>query len=76
MFYFTLAAGALGVAFMQFLADRLAKGDRKGAARSFANAIKLLGKMNGSDTFEDGDGISAAQLMALAQTHMEIIERK
>lgn len=28
-FYFTLAAGALGVAFMPFLADKLAKGDRK-----------------------------------------------
>ena len=29
-FFFTLAAGALGVAFMPVLSDRLYKGDRKG----------------------------------------------
>src|SRR5271155_132285 len=29
-FFFTLAAGALGVAFMPVLADRLAKGDKRG----------------------------------------------
>lgn len=29
LFYFTFAAGALGVAFMPFLADRLARGDKK-----------------------------------------------
>lgn len=29
-FFFTLAAGALGVAFMPVLSDRLQKGDRKG----------------------------------------------
>lgn len=30
LFFFTLSAGALGVAFIPFLADRLHKGDRKG----------------------------------------------
>ena len=28
-FFYTIAAGALGVAFMPFLADKLEKGDRK-----------------------------------------------
>ena len=42
LFYFTLAAGALGVAFMPFLADRLAKGDRKGAFELSNSLLNLL----------------------------------
>lgn len=41
-FYFTLAAGALGVAFMPFLADRLAKGDRKGVWELSNSLLNLL----------------------------------
>jgi len=41
-FYFTLAAGALGVAFMPFLADRLAKGDRKGIFELSNSLLNLL----------------------------------
>lgn len=44
-FYFTLAAGALGVAFMPFLADRIAKGDRKAVweiSNSLLNFMAVL----------------------------------
>lgn len=41
-FYFTLAAGALGVAFMPFLADRLAKGDKKGVWELSNSLLNLL----------------------------------
>lgn len=41
-FFFTLAAGALGVAFMPVLADRLAKGDRKGVWELSASLMNLL----------------------------------
>lgn len=47
-FFFTIAAGALGVAFMPYLSDRLQKGDRKGLwdlSTSLLNylSIALLG---------------------------------
>jgi putative peptidoglycan lipid II flippase len=41
-FYFTLAAGALGVAFMPFLADKLAKGDKRGAFEISNSLLNLL----------------------------------
>ncbi|HYH75303.1 MAG TPA: lipid II flippase MurJ, partial [Candidatus Saccharimonadales bacterium] len=41
-FYFTVAAGALGVAFMPFLSDRLQKGDRKGMWELSASLLNLL----------------------------------
>lgn len=41
-FFFTLAAGALGVAFMPVLADRLQKGDRKGMWELSASLMNLL----------------------------------
>lgn len=41
-FFFTLAAGALGVAFMPVLADRLHKGDRKGMWELSASLMNLL----------------------------------
>jgi putative peptidoglycan lipid II flippase len=41
-FYFTLAAGALGVAFMPFLADRIAKGDKKGVFEISNSLLNLL----------------------------------
>lgn len=41
-FYFSLAAGALGVAFMPFLADRLAKGDRKSVFELSSSLLNLL----------------------------------
>lgn len=41
-FFFTLAAGALGVAFMPVLSDRLHKGDRKGVWELSASLMNLL----------------------------------
>lgn len=41
-FFVTIAAGALGVAFIPFLADRLEKGDRKGAWRLSSSLLNLL----------------------------------
>lgn len=40
--FFTLAAGALGVAFMPFLADRLAKNDRQGVWNLSNSLLNLL----------------------------------
>jgi putative peptidoglycan lipid II flippase len=42
LFFFTLAAGALGVAFMPILSDRLYKGDRKGVWEISASLMNLL----------------------------------
>ncbi len=41
-FYFTIAAGALGVAFMPYLADRLSKSDRKGVWELSASLLNFL----------------------------------
>ena len=41
-FFFTMAAGALGVAFMPVLADRMSKGDRKGVWELSASLMNLL----------------------------------
>lgn len=41
-FFFTLSAGALGVAFMPVLADHLQKGDRKGVSELTASLLNLL----------------------------------
>ncbi|HEX5797211.1 MAG TPA: lipid II flippase MurJ [Candidatus Saccharimonadales bacterium] len=41
-FYFTLAAGALGVAFMPFLADKLAKGNKKAIWELSNSLLNLL----------------------------------
>lgn len=41
-FFFTLAAGALGVAFMPFLADRLERGDRQGMWDLTSSLLNLL----------------------------------
>lgn len=42
LFFFTLAAGALGVAFMPFLAERLQKGDRKSIWELSNSLMNLL----------------------------------
>lgn len=41
-FFFTVAAGALGVAFIPFLSDRLAKNDRKGVWELSNSLLNLL----------------------------------
>lgn len=41
-FFFTIAAGALGVAFMPFLSDRLHKGDRRGVWELSSSLINFL----------------------------------
>src|ERR1700742_1642972 len=41
-FFFTLAAGALGVAFMPVLSDQIYKGNRKGAWELSASLMNLL----------------------------------
>jgi putative peptidoglycan lipid II flippase len=42
LFFFTIAAGALGVAFMPFLADRLHHGDRRGVWELSASLMNFL----------------------------------
>lgn len=42
-FFYTIAAGALGVAFMPFLADKLASGDRKSVWKLTSGLLNLLG---------------------------------
>ena len=42
LFFFTLAAGALGVAFMPFLADHLSRGDKKGVWDLTSSLMNLL----------------------------------
>lgn len=42
LFFFTLAAGALGVAFMPVLSDRLHRGDRRGMWELSASLMNLL----------------------------------
>jgi putative peptidoglycan lipid II flippase len=46
-FFFTLAAGALGVAFMPVLSDRLYKGDRKGVWELSASLMNFLAILMG-----------------------------
>src|SRR5690242_21495509 len=41
-FFFTISAGALGVAFMPVLADHLARGDRRGMWRLVSSLLNLL----------------------------------
>src|ERR1700733_622025 len=42
-FFYTIAAGALGVAFMPFLAERLHQGDRQAIWRLTSGLLNLLG---------------------------------
>ena len=42
LFFYTLAAGVLGVAFIPFLADRLQKGDKKGMWELSSSLLNLL----------------------------------
>ncbi len=42
-FFYTIAAGALGVAFMPFLADRLARGDKETVWKLTSSLLNLLG---------------------------------
>ena len=42
LFFYTIAAGALGVAFMPYLADHLHKGDKKGMWELSASLMNLL----------------------------------
>jgi putative peptidoglycan lipid II flippase len=42
-FFYTIAAGALGVAFMPFLADKLQQGDRKAMWQITSSLLNLLG---------------------------------
>ncbi|HUP26469.1 MAG TPA: lipid II flippase MurJ [Candidatus Limnocylindrales bacterium] len=41
-FFYTIAAGALGVAFMPFLSDHLARGDRKGVWELVTSLLNML----------------------------------
>lgn len=59
-FFFTIAAGALGVAFIPFLSDRLQKGDRKGVwelSSSLVNFLCLCMVAVGLTMFVFADGL-------------------
>jgi putative peptidoglycan lipid II flippase len=43
LFFYTIAAGALGVAFMPYLADKLQKGDRQSVWKLTSGLLNLLG---------------------------------
>lgn len=43
VFFYTISAGALGVAFMPFLADKLEKGDKKAVWELTSSLLNLLG---------------------------------
>src|ERR1700693_2020021 len=42
-FFYTIAAGALGVPFMPFLADKLERGDKQAVWRLTSSLLNLLG---------------------------------
>lgn len=50
-----------------------ARGDPRQAARSFENALELLGSRPDGEVFADADGITAAELGKLARMHLEIL---
>jgi len=50
--------------------------DPRQAARSFENALDLLGPRRDADTFADADGITVAELRKLAKTHVEILRER
>jgi chemotaxis protein methyltransferase CheR len=53
-----------------------ARGNPEQAARSFENALDLLQTRRDSETFQEADGITAAQLRKLAKMQMEtLLER-
>jgi chemotaxis protein methyltransferase CheR len=56
------------------LALRLqSKGDYKSARHSFENVLRLLPNSDETHVFADADGITAADMKRLTQTHLEII---
>ncbi|HEY5668032.1 MAG TPA: murein biosynthesis integral membrane protein MurJ [Candidatus Saccharimonadales bacterium] len=68
-FFFTIAAGALGVAFMPILADKLAQGDRKGMwqiANSLVNSLAIIMSVVGVVMF-----VFAGQLIGLLAPDMQ-----
>ena len=50
------------------------KGDRSGAARSFQNVLQLLARMDASETFAEGDGITVADLNELAEMNLNVLQ--
>ena len=63
-FFFTLAAGALGVAFMPVLSDRLYKGDKKGVWELSASLMNFLAILM---------GIVAVVILLFAQPLIEYV---
>ncbi len=51
-------------------------GDPRQAMRSFDNTLDLLRSCPGSGVVPDGDGITAAELRKLAQTHLDILRER
>jgi chemotaxis protein methyltransferase CheR len=50
-----------------------AQGDPRAAVKSFENVLELLNSHQDSESFPDADGITVAELKALAKMHIEVI---
>ncbi len=58
-----------------YLGLLLQKGHRvEQAILSFKNALRLLGQLDGSFAFDDGDGITAAELAKLTRMQLAVLE--
>ena len=62
----------LGHYYLGLLLQR--QGDLRQAGRSFRNALSLLEKVSAERVYEEGDSISAGELMKLTQMHLEVLE--
>jgi chemotaxis protein methyltransferase CheR len=52
------------------------RGDPSQAAKSFENALKLLGSRPDADSFPDADGITVAELKKLGAMHIESLQEQ
>jgi chemotaxis protein methyltransferase CheR len=55
---------------------QVARGERKAAARSFANALKILGGRDDKEALAMGDGLTVAELRELVRIHVELLEAR
>lgn len=52
------------------------RSDRRSAARSFRNTMKILAGHADADVLVMGDGLTAAELRPLVQVHLDLLERQ
>lgn len=52
------------------------RGERRAAVRSFENARALLRNLDAGQIFADANELTASDLMSLAETHLEVLQRR